>query len=80
MDKITKYLRSLSPKIRQQLEREILEILAGDLAAKDIKPLTGKSGYFRVRKGNFRIIFRKTGDQIFIVRVLPRDERTYRGL
>lgn len=80
MDKLVKYLRTLPPKIRQMLEKEMLEILAGKLEEKDIKALTGYKNYFRVRKGNFRIIFRRSGDKIFIVKVLPRDDRTYRGL
>ena len=80
MDKIVKYLRTLPPKIRQMLEKEILEILSGKLAEKDIKPLAGHKNYFRIRKGAFRIIARRKGDKIFIVRVLPRDDRTYRGL
>ena len=80
MDKLVKYLRKLPPKIRQVLEKEILEILAGKLEEKDVRALTGYKNYFRVRKGSFRIIFRKSNDKIFIVKVLPRNDRTYLGL
>ena len=44
---------------------------------KDVLPLKGKKGYFRVRKGMFRIIFYKKGKTILIVKVAKRDERTY---
>ena len=59
------------------LAREIIEILAGNLSEKDIKPLAGHKNYFRIRKGKFRIIFYKSKEKIFIIKVLPRDDRTY---
>ncbi len=39
----------------------------------DVKPLHGKyADFFRLRVGDYRIIFEKEKDDIFILEVLPR--------
>ena len=79
MDKIEKALRRLTPKERRWV-REILQKLSlNDTAALDVKKLKGRDDIFRVRKGDIRIIYRKSKDQkIFILAIERKREDTYR--
>lgn len=77
MDKIKKYLRTLPKKIAKLLEKEIEDILSGNLERKNILPLSGKDGYYRVRKGKFRIIFLRKGKKIQLVDIGKRSDTTY---
>ena len=61
------------------LKKEIVDILAGKLSGKDVKMLSGMPSYFRVRKGRFRIIFKKEDGKFSIVRIVPRNDQTYQG-
>ena len=44
----------------------------------NIKKLKGREDIFRVRKGNLRIIYRIEKEEIFILTVERRSEKTYR--
>jgi mRNA-degrading endonuclease RelE of RelBE toxin-antitoxin system len=47
----------------------------------NVVKLAGGSGQYRLREGDWRIVFtfEEEGRVLFVVRVLPRNERTYRG-
>jgi len=57
MDPVEKFLRKLSAKRRTVVLRALKAISTGNLAKLDIKPLTGKKGWFRCRTGDIRIVF-----------------------
>ena len=40
----------------------------------DIKPLLGKAGYFRLRVGKYRVLFRYENDTIFVTNIDPRGQ------
>jgi len=77
MDKIDKALNKLSPKERSKLKEILLQINKGNLYDLDLKKLKARKDVFRVRKGNIRIIFRKTDETIKILTVERRSSKTY---
>ncbi|MEK9175630.1 MAG: hypothetical protein AAB795_03525 [Patescibacteria group bacterium] len=78
MDRISKFLKKLSQKERLAVADVIACITAYDFSHLDIKKLKGEQGLFRVRKGDIRIIFQKTEDEIFILSVERRSDTTYK--
>jgi mRNA interferase RelE/StbE len=40
----------------------------------DIKPLTGQAGYFRLRVGKYRALYRIEDDTIFVTNIDPRGQ------
>ena len=78
MDKIQKALNKLSDNEQNQV-KEILERLqTRDTVGLDIQKLKGNKDIFRARKGDFRIIYRQKGPDIFILAIERRSEKTYR--
>ena len=81
MDKIDKFLRSLSSKdqeamllLQEQLKRDYRKIPG-------IRTLRGMKGWFRIRMGDYRIIFAvDAAKKVEIRRITRRNERTYKGL
>lgn len=46
-----------------------------------VKPLTGKKNMYRVRVGNYRIIFSvQEENNVEVIRISKRDDRTYGNL
>jgi len=79
MDKITKALKKLSPKEKKQVKKLLLLIQNNSWETLDIKKLKGYKDIYRVRKGDIRIIFRLKKEQIFILALERRSEKTYRN-
>lgn len=79
-DKIKKLLAKLSPKERDIVKLLIMRIKLDDTRGLDIKQLKGHSDLFRVRKGQLRIVYRKTLTEFLIVRIDRRNEKTYKDL
>ncbi len=80
-DRIEKLLKKLSGKQREQLTSLIEIILTGELSGMDLKKLKGRADAYRVRKGDFRIIFTmKSSVEIRIVAVERRMDTTYNKL
>jgi mRNA-degrading endonuclease RelE of RelBE toxin-antitoxin system len=80
-DRITKLLAKLSPKERQKVQELIGLIVAGRYSNLDMKKLKGHECAYRVRKGDFRIIFTVAHhDDIRIIAIERRTDVTYRGL
>jgi mRNA-degrading endonuclease RelE of RelBE toxin-antitoxin system len=77
-DRITKALNKLSPKEQKSLAELLQKIKKGQLESLDVKKLKGRTDLYRVRKGDLRVIFRRTdaGD-IFILAVERRTDTTY---
>jgi len=50
----------------KDLEKEPLE--------GDIVPITGQTGYFRAKVGNYRILFRYEENTIFVTNIDPRGQ------
>ena len=67
MDKIKKFLLKLSKKEREIMRKILLDILTLDLKNYDTKPLKGYKGFFRLRKGDIRIVFMKEKNTGMIV-------------
>jgi mRNA-degrading endonuclease RelE of RelBE toxin-antitoxin system len=80
-DRIEKILRTLPAKQRKQLIVLIELIIAGKFQGMDVKKLKGHESAYRVRKGNFRIIFiMPNSDEIRIIALERRTDTTYHGI
>jgi mRNA-degrading endonuclease RelE of RelBE toxin-antitoxin system len=77
-DKVAKFLRKLSGKKLDEVERTMELILANRLSDLDIKKLKGHDDFYRVRVGRIRIIFARHNEQNIIVDTGWRDDKTYR--
>lgn len=76
---MTKNLRKFSKQERDQILQAMKRILLNDLQGLDVKKLKDREDAFRVRKGDFRIIFRKVDQGINdIIAVERRSESTYK--
>lgn len=69
MDKIQKFLLSLSEAERGILLKVFADIRQWKIGKYDVKPLKGHKGFFRLRKGKIRIIFTKSGDIGIIINI-----------
>jgi mRNA-degrading endonuclease RelE of RelBE toxin-antitoxin system len=76
-DRVQKFLLKLTGREHDMITAAILDIITGNLSYLDIKPLKGYPKHYRVRKGQFRIIFKTVGDANAIVDVCRRDDQTY---
>jgi mRNA-degrading endonuclease RelE of RelBE toxin-antitoxin system len=79
-DKIKKLLKKLKSKELEVVKLLLLRLKLDDLEGLDIKQLKGHSDLFRVRKGQIRIVYRKSGNNILVVRIDRRNEKTYKDL
>ena len=80
-DKITKLLSKLTKQDLKPIRKTLEQINKLELEGLDIKSLKGQSGVYRVRVGNYRIIFiinqnKKTS----ILSIGRRNEGTYRDI
>ena len=79
VDRMTKNLRKFSKRERDQILQVMKRILMNDMQGFDLKKLKDREDAFRVRKGDFRIIFRKVDHGInVIIAVERRSESTYK--
>jgi mRNA interferase RelE/StbE len=65
-------LRGLDPTVRRRVLNKI-EAMRQDLAG-DVKRLTNFTPEYRLRIGDWRVLFELAGDSIVIYRVLRRDQ------
>ncbi len=79
MDKIAKLLNRLTAKEKAVL-KELLELVSsGEVKNLDIKKLKGNKNIYRVRSGDFRLIFMKDrNDKIFVLALERHSEKTYK--
>ena len=79
-DKIKKLLKKLKPKELELVKLLLLRLKLDDTEGLDIKQLKGHSDLYRVRKGQIRIVYRKSGNEVLVVRIDRRNEKTYKDL
>ena len=80
MDKIEKALKKLSQKEKKSVGDILEKLNKNNLIGLNVQKLKGREGIFRVRKGDIRIIWRKTDDdKIFILAIERRSEKTYKN-
>ncbi|MDE1975130.1 MAG: hypothetical protein KGI49_01315 [Patescibacteria group bacterium] len=81
MNKTDKYIKKLPPKKREEILEILRRIKEGIMAGLDFKKLKGYDNYFRVRKGDTRIIFHlDINGQPEIRSVGNKDDNTYRRI
>ncbi|MBU1178734.1 type II toxin-antitoxin system RelE/ParE family toxin [Patescibacteria group bacterium] len=81
MHKIDKFLKSLDEKERIVAERLLKILKLGKFENLDIKKLKGYHGFFRVRKGEIRIVYRiDENEKIELVFIGRKTDNTYKGL
>ncbi len=78
MNKIGKLLLKISKKDRSNLLLIIQKIISKDLKVKAVK--IKNTDFYRVRKGQFRIIFHKNKEEIVIDAIRLRNENTYKSV
>jgi mRNA interferase RelE/StbE len=68
-----KSLRAMAANTRRLIVAKV-EQYADDPAslANNVKALQGKPGYFRLRVGDWRVLFRRDGTVIAVTRIAPR--------
>ncbi len=76
-DDITKILKKASRFDRVKLLEILRNIREKNLEGLDVKKITGEKNQFRVRSGQYRILFEKTDNSIVIKWVKRRNENTY---
>ena len=70
----TKTLRRIPVNTRQTIIGKIQQYATEpESLANNVKALKGNPGYFRLRVGDWRVIFREDGGVVAIVRIAPRD-------
>lgn len=76
MNKCDKYLKKLLPKERDVIITILEQIQKRNMKGLDIKKLKGYDNYFRVRKGNTRIIFHLDINGVPIIEGIERRRDT----
>ncbi len=80
-DKVAKLLSKLSKSDLKRISKTVGQINKLQLEGLDIKALKGQSGIYRVRVGNYRIIFSiKQTQKANILTIDRRNEKTYKDL
>jgi mRNA-degrading endonuclease RelE of RelBE toxin-antitoxin system len=77
MDRISKFLRKLSEKDRFVIEELVQSLLNNAPLKGNVRRLKGYPHFYRIRKGQVRIIFTKIGKSVAIVAIDFRREDTY---
>lgn len=79
MDKIYKLLSKIPPKDALKIAVIIEKIVRSRLSNLDIMRLKGSGNIFRVRIGKYRIIYKKTSNDIRILEISKRNDNTYKN-
>ena len=80
MNPLDKNLAKLSGPKRVKFLEIFERIRSGKIVGLDIKKLHGKENQYRVRVGQWRIIFEQTSEGNHILKFATRNEKTYRGM
>ena len=79
MSTLEKLLSKFNKEEREILESLIEKIISLDWRGLDIKKLKGYSNFFRLRKGNIRIIYQVKKDKtVYILTIERRASKTYK--
>ena len=68
-----KYLKRMNAKDRDRI-KEALRDLAKEPPEGDIRPVKGSPGFFRLRVGGYRLLFRINEKGILITHIDPRGQ------
>lgn len=78
MDRIAKALQKMSVKDRERLKEILRAIAEQQCEHMDIQKIRGRDDIYRVRKGDFRVIYRlDNSGKISILAVARRSDTTY---
>ena len=78
MDRISKELKKFTETEREKVRKVLTQLDAGFFKGLDIKKLRGHDDIFRVRKGEIRIIYKKTElHEVLILTIERRSDTTY---
>ena len=80
MDKIKKALKRLSAKERLKVKQLLTKLKNNETKGLDIKKLKDRHDIFRLRSGDLRIIYRVKNNQLNILSIERRNERTYKNM
>ena len=81
MDKISKFLNKLSQKELTVVKDVLEKIKKGEMANLDMKKMKGADNFFRVRKGDIRIIYRiNEKEEIILLNIERKNDNTYKFL
>ena len=81
MDKISKFLNKLSQKELTAVKDVLVKIKKGETANLDMKKLKGADNFFRIRKGDIRIIYRiNEKEEIILLNIERKNDNTYKFL
>ncbi len=77
MGKIEQQLRKIPELYRERIFLIVQQLQNRDFSHRDRKKLKGYDSIFRIRVGNYRIIYQDDGQEIILKAILKRDENTY---
>jgi len=82
MDKIRKLLKLLTPKEREAMLLVMKQLKTDYRKIPGLQAMQGKRNMFRVRLGNYRIIFAVDSKtkSVEILRITRRNEKTYKNV
>ncbi|MDE2001093.1 MAG: hypothetical protein KGI60_00835 [Patescibacteria group bacterium] len=80
MVRLKKLLARFTPKERAEIGSLLTRILSFDWTGLDVKRLKGYREYYRIRKGDLRIVYRVADREVFVLTIERRSETTYRKL
>jgi mRNA-degrading endonuclease RelE of RelBE toxin-antitoxin system len=78
MDKIDKFLCKVDKNEYAKIMRAISDVLEHKTSSYDVRKLRGHQDVYRIRIGSTRIIFRQLTDDIEVLDIGRRSEKTYR--
>ena len=80
MDKISKTIKKIDSKDALRIADTIEQVVKGKLNNLNIKKLKGHKDVFRVRVGNYRVIYKQKSNNIAILHIAHRNGKTYKSL
>lgn len=78
MEQWKKQLRRIPRNSREHIAAVLTLLLTRNFSTLDRLRLKGYQNIFRVRVGNYRIIYHDDGEEITLKAITRRDENTYR--
>jgi mRNA interferase RelE/StbE len=69
----SKYLERLGEPDKGRI-KDALGDLSEDPPQGDIRPLTGQTGYFRLKVGGYRVLYRIENNTLFVTHIDPRGQ------
>ena len=80
MGNIEKQLRRILGRDRERIFAVIEKLMHRDFSALDRKKLKGYESIFRIRIGNYRILYYDDGENMLLKTIKRRNESTYNDL